>query len=232
MEYRILDMSKDPRREHFEYFRGMANPYVGTTVQVDVTELIDWHRRTGRPFFLSLLYCAVRAANAVPALRRRIIDGQAVEFERCDASYTVLREDGSYGFCRANCMRPFEEYLAEATARHERAKAEPEGYAEDETDLLFVSCLPWVRYVSLQLPTPVPADSNPRVTWGQYAEEGGRVTLPVSLLANHALVDGLHIGQFYAALEEQVRALILVGGGVGRADSQLLPPDRTRIHPP
>lgn len=207
MAYRVIDMQNDPRREHFDYFRAMANPYVGTTAMVDVTGLLKGCRQSGRPFFLSFLYCAGRAANAVPELRRRIVGEEVREYERCDTSHTVLRPDGSYGFCRVNCMLPFEEYLQQATERHERAKREPEGYAEDETELLFISCLPWVRYVSLDLPTPVPADSNPRITWGKYAQEGDRVTLPVSLQANHALVDGLHIGRFYAALEEELRAL-------------------------
>ncbi len=206
MNYRVIDMQNNPRKAHFDYFRAMANPYVGTTVMVDVTGLLKGCRESGQSFFLSFLYCAGRAANAVPELRRRIVDDEVREYERCDTSHTVLRPDGSYGFCRVNCMLPFKEYLKQAAERHERAKREPEGYAEDETDLLFVSCLPWVRYVSLELPTPVPADSNPRITWGKYAQEGERVTMPVSLLANHALVDGLHIGRFYAALEEELRA--------------------------
>lgn len=206
MNYRVIDLQNDPRGAHFDYFRAMANPYVGTTVMVDVTGLLKGCRESGQSFFLSFLYCAGRAANAVPELRRRIVDDEVRQYERCDTSHTVLRPDGSYGFCRVNCMMPFEAYLKEAAERHERAKREPEGYAEDETDLLFVSCLPWVRYVSLELPTPVPADSNPRITWGKYAQEGERVTMPVSLLANHALVDGLHIGRFYAALEEELRA--------------------------
>lgn len=28
-------------------------------------------------------------------------------------------------------------------------------------------------------PVPVPADSNPRITWGKYFQQGGRMLLPV-----------------------------------------------------
>ena len=205
MNYRVIDLQNDPRGAHFDYFRAMANPYVGTTVMVDVTGLLKGCRESGRPFFLSFLYCAGRAANAVPELRRRIVGDEVRQYERCDTSHTVLRPDGSYGFCRVNCMMPFEAYLKETAERHERAKREPEGYAEDETDLLFVSCLPWVRYVSLELPTSVPADSNPRITWGKYAQEGERVTMPVSLLANHALVVGRADGQLLAPAKRILR---------------------------
>ena len=45
-----------------------------------------------------------------------------------------------------------------------------------------------------------PADSVPRVTWGRWQEEGDRTILHLSLELNHRLLDGVHVGQFYAAL--------------------------------
>jgi len=99
-------MTDDPRREHFAYFSAMADPYVGVTVEVDITRFLASCREKGRPFFLSFLYCAGRAANAVPQLRRRILEGQVVEFDHCDTSHTVLREDGTYSYCRLDCTAP------------------------------------------------------------------------------------------------------------------------------
>ena len=111
MEYRAIDLEHWPRREHFAYFSAMADPYVGVTAEVDITGFLSACRGAGLPFFLSFLYCAGRAANAVPQLRQRIIDGAPVEFDRCDTSHTVLREDGTYSYCRLDCMRPFARYL-------------------------------------------------------------------------------------------------------------------------
>ena len=78
---------------------------------------------------------------------------------------------------------------------------------EEPLDLLFLSSIPWLHYTALTQPTPIPADSNPRITWGKYATEGGKTTLPVTLLVNHALADGLHIAQFFAALREALEQL-------------------------
>ena len=61
-------------------------------------------------------------------------------------------------------------------------------------------------YTALTQPVPHPADSNPRITWGKYQEEGRRAPLPVTLLANHALVDGLHISQFFDGLNRELAA--------------------------
>lgn len=203
MPYRVLDLENDPRKAHFAYFSSFANPYVGATVDVEIGPFLDACHRAGAPFFLSFLYCAGRAANAVPQLRRRILEGAPVEFDRCDTSHTVLRPNGTYSYCRLDCMQPFDRYLPKALALHERAKGEAElDDGDDALSLLFISSLPWVRYTALTQPTPIPADSNPRITWGKYAPAEGGVRMPVTLLANHALVDGMHIGAFYTALEE------------------------------
>ena len=203
MNYRLIDWERYPRRAHFEYFHAMPDPYAGVTAQVELTPFFTVCRRDRLPFFLSFLYCAGRAANAVPQLRQRIVDGRPGEFSTCDTSHTVMREDGTYSYCRLNCMQPFEDYLPAALTAQAQAKAcggLDDG--EDALSLLFVSSLPWINYAALRQPTPVPADSNPRLTWGRYGEENGKILMPVTLLVNHALVDGSHIAQFYAALDE------------------------------
>ena len=94
MTRKIIDMTKDPRSGQFEYFRTMTDPWAGITVPVDITDLLA--SLNGRPFFLSYLYAVMRAANAVPELRRRLLpDGQVVEYDHCDPSYTVMKPDGT-----------------------------------------------------------------------------------------------------------------------------------------
>ena len=191
-------MSREPRRDQFAYFQTLANPYVGVTVQVDVTELAAWCRETGSSFFLAVLYAAVRAANGVPELRRRIRGDQVVEYDRCPSSHTVALPDGTYCYCQLEADRPFREFLPYAAAEQERVKEAPSlEDGEDGESLFFVSCVPWLSYTALTQPTPTPADSNPRITW----------LLPMTLLANHALVDGIHIARFYENLDRELAAL-------------------------
>lgn len=205
MDYRAIDWESYPRKAHFAYFSAMADPYAGVTAPVDVTGFLAACRERRVPFFLSFLWCAGRAANAVPQLRQRIVDGRPVEFSSCDTSHTVLRADGTYCYCRLDCTRPFGEFLPQAVGRQEQAKAGGDlDDGEDALSLLFVSTLPWVGYTALRQPAPAPADSNPRITWGRYDEAGGRIAMPVTLLVNHALVDGAHMGRFYQVLEEEL----------------------------
>lgn len=207
MNYRQIDMNTYRRRSHFEYFNTLAYPYVGITVNVDITELLAVIKEKKLPFFLTVCYCVSRAANLVPEFRQRIMDGRIVEFDSCKTSHTVALEDETYCYCTLDSGMPFEEYLPYAVQAQEAAKEQKR--VEDEADevdgMIFISTLPWLTYVSFIQPTPIPADSNPRITWGKYFWQEGRALMPVSVLCHHALVDGLHISRFYEHLNEQMR---------------------------
>ncbi len=127
MARRVIDMTNDPRRGQFEYFRAMPDPWAGITVPVDITDFLAAVRKRGKPFFLSVLYAVVRAANAVPELRRRLLpDGRVVEYDRCDASYTVMKPDGTgvYLYCLLeNDLSSYEKFIAEGKRRQEETLA-------------------------------------------------------------------------------------------------------------
>ena len=198
--YTVLDLSQYPRRAHFDYFRQMAYPYVGVTCDVDVTELVAQARVNKQPFFLTLLWYVSQAANAVPEFRQRIRGDSIVQYDWCPTSHTVAREDGTYSYCELDASMPLADYLPQAIALQREAKEHGSIHETDMEPLLFVSTVPWLHYTSLTQPVPSPADSNPRITWGKYAEHDGRLLLPMTLLCHHALVDGLHLAQFYEHL--------------------------------
>ena len=88
----------------------------------------------------------------------------------------------------------------------ENAKQEKsvEDKQEDLNELIFISTLPWFSYTALNNPVPIPADSNPRITWGKYIKEDLKTVIPVTVQCNHALVDGVHISQFLEALKKEL----------------------------
>ena len=185
------------------------------------------------PFFLSFLYAVTRAANAVPQLRRRILeDGTVVEFDWCQPSYTAMKPDGVYVYCTVEGDLPYDAFIALGQRRQrevlERGTLTEDG---DARSFFFVSSLPWLHYSQLEHPMVSPDDSNPRISWGKYVTANGRTTLPVSLFVNHALADGLHISRFFRNLETELAALVenwcedntpkaplVARGAVGEAD--------------
>ena len=201
---KIIDMTNDPRRRQFEYFRGFADPYASMTVNCDITRLRQTVLENGWPFFLTALYCAVNAANDVPELRRRIKGEQVVEYENCLSSHTVALPDETYCYCVLDCAKPFGEYLPYAQAEVEKAKLRRSmDDGDDPARLFFVSSIPWVSFTSVSLPVPDPADSNVRISFGRFFEQGDRVLLPLNLCVHQSLADGVHMARFYQNFERR-----------------------------
>ena len=208
-DYRIIDPSSLPRRAHFDYFMSLPNPHVGVTVNVDVTALSGFCRRKGCSFTLAFMHAAALAADAVPELRQRVRDGVIVEYDTCPTSHTELKADGTYAYCTLRHHMPFDQYLrcAEAARKACRESGDIQEDADAES-MYFVSALPWLHYTALIQPTAGGAETNPRISWGRYeADHRGRLMLPVTLLAHHALVDGVHLAAFYRGLDAELARL-------------------------
>lgn len=207
--YKIISMEEDARKDHFSYFQGMGYPYMGVTVNADITDWLAAVKDQRLPFFHSFLYAAANAANQVPQLRRRIKDGGVIEFVQCRSSYTVALENGAYCYCTLDTGKPFGEFLEYARKEQQQAVAQAGiDDGEDALELFFISTLPWLSYSALVQPVPFPADSNPRITWGRYFVQENRTYLPVSLLCHHALVDGIHLNHFFKQLDTQLKAFL------------------------
>lgn len=201
---RYIDLETYPRRSHFAYFKSLAYPYVGMTAEMDVTNLFHFAKSKGASTFLACLWAASQAANAVPELRQRIVDDKIVEFDHCDVAHTVAMPDKTFCNCRTDCRMSLDAYLVYAKQRQEEAR-QHHGFVstqDDETDLVFASCVPWVAFTQVIQPTPIPADCNPRIVFGKYIHRDGRISMPLAIQCNHALVDGRHIGEFYQEFEK------------------------------
>ncbi len=206
MEYKYVALESYKRKEHFEYFNRLAYPYVGITANVDITDFLQKIKTNKWPFFLTFCYCVSKAANDITEFRQRILDDNIIEFERCRTSHTVALDDGTYCYCNLDSNMPIGEYIAYAIREQENAR-QKRTIDEDEKEALnyfFISTLPWISYTSIIQPVPIPADSNPRITWGKYFRQEGRTLLPVSVLCHHALVDGIHISRFYEQLTQEI----------------------------
>ena len=206
MDYRIMNMDQYKRRAHFDYFRKLTYPYVGTTVSVDVTDLLGYCKRQKRSFYLTFLHAAALAADGVPELRQRIRGAGIIEYSECPTSHVELLPDGTYCYCTLHHHMPLDEYYARA--EETRKSCTQNGITEDgdAESQYFISTLPWLHYSALIQPVAGGDESNPRITWGKYeANEKGRVLMPVSILAHHALADGVQIAQFYSNLDTEIQ---------------------------
>lgn len=200
------------RRELFEFFGGVSNPYYMVTFRQDVTKLYHYVKQHGLSFYYTLIYCCTRAINQVAAFRYAIRGGNVYRLDERMPSFTDLKKGSEqFHIVTMPCGGTAEEFSRNARIRSENQQKFIE--QELETDgLIYFSCLPWVDVTAITNERELQApdardDSIPRLAWGKYNVIGDRVELGISVEVNHRLIDGLHIGQFAQALTEQMERL-------------------------
>ena len=201
---RFLEVSSWKRREHFELFRGFANPFFSVSVDVDATRVWEESRQPGAPsFYVATLFHSLRAANSTEAFRLRIRGDRVWLHDSVRASATILREDDTFGFGIFPPAPTLEEFNSHASgevaaARRVAPLVLPRA---GEDDLIYHSSLPWMRFTAFTNAVNGGKDSVPRVVFGKCAQRGGRWTLPVAVEVHHALVDGLDVARYLTALQ-------------------------------
>ena len=207
-----LDLNTWPRREAYELFSRMSNPFYMVSFRQDVTGVYEFARRSGQSFYYSLIWACTRAMNETEAFLVALRGGSLVRLDGRSPSFTDLKRGAEqfhivtmpfYGDVRAFC--------AEAARR----SADQTGFLDpsgESDELIYFSCLPWLELTALtnerDLSAPGAADDSiPRLSWGKYRDEDGRKLLTISLEVNHRFIDGLHIGLFSRRLDEIIHSL-------------------------
>lgn len=206
---RPIDYENWPRREIFEFFSAISQPFYSVTFRIDVTRLYDHVKPRGLSFYYALIWLCTRAMNSVGAFRVAIEGGKPVLLDKRAPSFTDMKK-GAESFHIVTMpaeMGTLEEFCRAAAekSRSQQSFIDP---AAESRELIYFSCLPWVDITALTNERDFDKDdSTPRVAWGRYVEENGRKTLGLSLEVNHRLIDGLHIGRFAQELERLISEL-------------------------
>ena len=90
MQQRNISWESWPRKPIFDFFSPMSHPFYAVTFTVDVTELVDWCRRTGCSFYCAMVYFSTKALNSVEAFRYYTAGGDLFLLDRRIPSFTDL----------------------------------------------------------------------------------------------------------------------------------------------
>ena len=200
-----LDLASWPRREQFHFFKSYDQPFFNVCANVDVTKLLGLVRsRAGLPFFLAYHYLALKAANEVEPFRYRLRGDRVLVHDRIDGGTTILVDGERFVFCYFDYDEDFGRFAAKGSAEVE-ALRKGDGRMEprdDRDDLIHCSVLPWISFTSFaHARRRNEKDSVPKIAFGKYFEDGGRVRMPISVEVHHAMMDGVHVGRYFEKLE-------------------------------
>ncbi|WP_252242664.1 chloramphenicol acetyltransferase [Clostridium sp. ZS2] len=201
---KLIDIENWKRKDHYNFFRQVDYPHFNICGNIDITKFYKYIKENELPFFISILYASTKTANSIKEFKLRIRGDKVIEHETVNPSFTIITDEEVFSFCRSNYTDNFNEFKTNTLKEIEKVKNNIS--IEDEPgqdDLVYITSIPWVSFTNITHPIQMnPVDSIPRIAWGKYFEEGGNIKLPISVDVHHALVDGVHIGQYFNIIQE------------------------------
>lgn len=203
---REIDLQTWPRRQVYDLFSGCDWPFYAISFPLDVTRLRDYTKKEGLSFYYTLSWLLTKGMEQQEAFCIRIREGRLFVMDELIPSCTDMAPGAEVfrfitlpaGSCPADFCR-----RAKELGRTQRGMFDEALEARD--DVIYFSCLPWLPVTSLTNERHTdPDDCIPRVGWGKYTEENGRLRLPICLEVNHRTVDGLHIGRLYDFVQRAI----------------------------
>ena len=207
--YSELDIEKWPRRAAYEFFKDYEDPFFNFTANVDVSSAYAFCKQNSLAFSLTALYYSLVAANEIREFRIRLVDGRLVEFDQIHATQTILNEDETFSFAYFEMKDDVFEFYRSGKLALEKYKALKTFDVETgRFDLIYYSVIPWVSFTSFKHSSRLDKNQTiPRIVFGKLFDDGNRKLIPLSVEANHRIMDGFHVGKFFNRFEEIVSSI-------------------------
>jgi chloramphenicol O-acetyltransferase type A len=193
-----LNLDTWNRKEHFQFFKQMEEPFFGITTRIDCTNAYAKSKEFGVSFFTYYLHKTLIAVNAIPNFRYRIIDNEIYVFDKIDASATIFREDKTFGFSLIEYDENLNDFAQITKKEIERVKNTTGLITRDfEINLIHFSAVPWIDFTSYSHARSFTRpDSCPKISFGKMVEENNKKTMALSVHVHHGLMDGFHVSEF------------------------------------
>jgi chloramphenicol O-acetyltransferase type A len=202
----LLDIDNWPRKEHFLFFKQFEEPFFGATVEIDCTTAYTKSKDLRTSFFIYYLHKTLVTVNNNKSFRYRISDEQIYIYDRIDASATIGRADGTFGFSLIHYDPDFDIFKETALQEIERIQSTTGIFTRtfEDDNLIHFSAIPWLNFTSLSHARSYTfPDSSPKISFGKMTiSENGKRTMPISVHVHHGLMDGSHLGQFVDYFQE------------------------------
>ena len=198
-----IDLDTWIRKEHFNFFSQFEEPFYGVTVNIDCTLAYKTVKEKGVSFYLYYLHKALAAAQIIEPFKYRMEGEDVFIYDRIDAGSTIGRSNGTFGFGLMEYHPSFSEFLITAGQEMESVKNATDLVRSPAMNVIRFSPLPWIDFTSLSHARLFSfKDSCPKISFGKMTENNGKRSMPVSIHVHHALVDGLHLGQYIDCYQE------------------------------
>lgn len=198
---KIKDIETWNRKEHYEFFSAMDDPFFGISTNVECSDAYNYVKEENKSFFLHYMHRAICVVNAMEEFRLRIEGGKVVEYDTIHVGTTLFREDKTFAFSLMPFSHDYNTFIEGAQSEMEEVKnstglrTHVDGGRRDQ---IHFTTVPWVSFTGVSHARKLSyADSVPKIAFGKLFERDGQRFLPVSVHAHHGLMDGYHASKFF-----------------------------------
>ncbi|SFZ91497.1 chloramphenicol O-acetyltransferase type A [Flaviramulus basaltis] len=194
---RILDINTWKRKQHYEHFSTLVDPYFAVTIPFNVTKAYNFSKENNISFFAKYLHDSMRVINSIENLKYRIEDNNVVEYEVIHASSTIMRKNNTFGFSFIDYNEDLNVFIKNIESEKTRIINSSDLYPpKNGLDCIHCSAMPWLNFSGHKEPVSGKLDSVPKLAFSKASKIGNELIMNVSINVNHALVDGYHLGLF------------------------------------
>ena len=198
-----LDLNENP-------FINFLSARYAMSARINVEKLWNWCHENDVSFFIMSLGCLINAVNSVPELKRRIIDGKAVEYDYLYGLTPIMNEKNNvYKEMKVKIPQDFtdihewHDYVKDLSQKILNGEEEGFFVEMEKRDLVNIanfSCIPWVDFDMI---TNCVVEGNaiqPLITWGKVNED---YEMSISITVSHIFVNGRELGYFYENAQKE-----------------------------
>ncbi|NQV29297.1 MAG: chloramphenicol acetyltransferase, partial [Candidatus Marinimicrobia bacterium] len=93
-----IDLASWNRNEHFQFFSAFDEPFFSLVSEINSSKAFEKSKTDKPSFFARYLHASIRTVNEIPEFKFRIHEDRVVQFDTINASPTLGRPDGTFGF--------------------------------------------------------------------------------------------------------------------------------------
>lgn len=180
------------------------------SARINAEKLWKFTKENDYSFFILSLGCFINGVNSVADLKRRIIDGEVIEYDYLDGVSPIMDENAKiYREMRVDIPQKFNsifewhDYVKDLS--DEILNGENEGFTldmlkRDYTNIANFSCIPWIDFDTITTCEVSGRQIQPLITWGKVNEN---YEMSVSITVNHIFVNGRELAYFFENTQKE-----------------------------
>lgn len=202
MNYKIVDMNKYVRKEHFEHYLMNVPCTYSMTIKIDITNLMLKQYK----LYPMMLYCIGKAIKNHSEFRMDFNqEGKLIIYDTMNPCYTIFhKENNTFSNIWSSYNDDFNIFNNEYEKDLKEYGNILKFISKNNTpnNCYNVSMIPWTTFEGFNLNLNKGYDYlKPIFTLGKYYQDNKRTLLPLAIQVHHAVCDGFHVCSFINDLQ-------------------------------